>query len=216
MKKVFVSILCCTCILTACTKVQESVNTGTSQSSQTSASQQKSTGTSETKNSGQSASSSSNTNSSTSTTPESSSQIAASSEEQVASSNSESKAIEPQTAMDTAQSTVLSSTTIDIDAISNGDYSSIAGTWANSRGEVLIIENDGKARFSESTEDSILSVQSVKNQVIHADIATGPYSAAMKIIPAGEEDPYYATVENVDRIAIGHSIDMYEHPFYRQ
>ncbi|MCK3882109.1 hypothetical protein HCC13_07020 [Streptococcus suis] len=216
MKKIFVSILCCTCILTACSKVQEKVNTSTSQSSQTSVSQQKSTKTSETKNSGQSTSSSSSSSVSTSTTTESSSQTAASSEEQVASSNSESKATEPQTATDTAQSTVSSSTTIDIDAISNGDYSSIAGTWANSRGEVLIIETDGKARFSESTEDSILSVQSVKNQVIHADIATGPYSAAMKIIPAGEEDPYYATVENVDRIAIGHSIDMYEHPFYRQ
>ncbi|MCK4030541.1 DUF6287 domain-containing protein [Streptococcus iners] len=130
MKKIFVSILCCTCILTACTKVQESVNTGTSQSSQTSASQQKSTGTSETKQSGQSASSSTNTNSSTSTTTESSSQMAASSEEQVASSNSEIKETELQTATDTGQTTVSSRTTIDIDAISNGDYSSVAGTWA--------------------------------------------------------------------------------------
>lgn len=216
MKKIFVSILCCTCILTACSKVQEKVNTSTSQSSQTSASQQKSTKTSETKNSGQSTSSSSSSSVSISTTTESSSQTAASSEEQVASSNSESKATEPQTSVETAQSTVSNVSTIAIDAISNGDYSSIAGTWTNNLGEVLTIENDGKARFSESTEDSILSVQSIKNQVIHADIATGPYSAAMKIIPAGVEDPYYATVENTDRIAIGHSIDMYNHPFYRQ
>ncbi|HFU4460326.1 TPA: DUF6287 domain-containing protein [Streptococcus suis] len=136
--------------------------------------------------------------------------------EETDTNSTDNKEVETQTNVTATQSTAISNSSIAVEAISNGDYSSISGTWVDQNGKTLTIENDGKARFSESTEDSILSVQSVKNQVIHADIATGPYSAAMKIIPAGVEDPYYATVEDKDRIAIGHGIDMYEHPFYRQ
>lgn len=192
MKKLFFSLLCCTCLLTACSKLQESVDT---QSSQTSVSQ---------------------SSSSTSTTSDNVAQTMEASTEETDTNSTDNKEVETQTNVTATQSTAISNSSIAVEAISNGDYSSISGTWVDQNGKTLTIENDGKARFSESTEDSILSVQSVKNQVIHADIATGPYSAAMKIIPAGVEDPYYATVEDKDRIAIGHGIDMYEHPFYRQ
>ncbi|HFU4055507.1 TPA: DUF6287 domain-containing protein [Streptococcus suis] len=179
-------------------------------------SQSSSTATSASNSSSQSVSASSTESSSTSASSGNAEQTTEKSGEQVNSSNSGETGTETQTNVTATPSTAISNSSIAVEAISNGDYSSISGTWVDQNGKTLTIENDGKARFSESTEDSILSVQSVKNQVIHADIATGPYSAAMKIIPAGVEDPYYATVENVDRIAIGHGIDMYDHPFYRQ
>ena len=35
------------------------------------------------------------------------------------------------------------STGMDINAIANGDFSSIAGTWQNSRGETMVFDKNG-------------------------------------------------------------------------
>ncbi len=174
-----------------------------------------STATSASSSSSQSVSASSTESSSTSASSGNAEQTTEKSGEQVNSSNSGETGTETQTNAGT-QSTPAGASSILSDSIANGDFSSIVGTWSNSEGKVLTVEANGVARFADSNEVFTISVHSVKDSVIHADIASGAYSAAMKIIPAGVEDPYYATVEDNDRIATGHGIDMYDHPFYRQ
>lgn len=194
MKKISLSLLCCVCLLTACSAEQGNIGTQSSSSMQPSSS----------------------SSSQAPATSESTAQKVEKSAEQTSANTSEEKGTEPSSSAETKPSASPSSSSIVAEAISSGDYSSIAGTWVNSKGEQLTIEKDGKARFAESTEDSILAVRNVTDQVIHADIATGPYSAAVKIIPAGVEDPYYANVDTRDRIVIGHDVTMYDAPFYRQ
>lgn len=97
----FVSLLCCICLLTACTKAQESTDTVISQSSQTSVSQN---------------------SLSTSTTSDNTVQTVETSEENTYINSSDNKEAETQINEITPQYTATRNSSIAVDAISNGDH----------------------------------------------------------------------------------------------
>lgn len=101
-----------------------------------------------------------------------------------------------------------------------GDFSAIAGTWANDQGMTHTFDASGQAG---------------DHFIYDADLASGDYvggigyvgggGAVFVYVPAGQSiasedlDNYgieYEAVTDYDRIFSGHGIDMYAHPLTRQ
>ncbi|MET3557033.1 hypothetical protein ABID29_000142 [Streptococcus rupicaprae] len=108
--------------------------------------------------------------------------------------------------------TSASNSNLDPQAISQGDFTSLAGTWKNDLGETLVFSPDALL-----TENTTLTYQSLKDNVLYFSInptnaPTG--GAALTMIPAGVKSPGGLTFQQ-DVITSGQSLVAENHPFYR-
>ena len=91
--------------------------------------------------------------------------------------------------------------------LSSGDYSSIAGTWTNSRGEFVTISPDGTVQNGRGYTYHLYSGR-LNNGNFSGTIASDGDSAALWAIPGtGNGD--------LDHLVIGQSEDAENYPFYR-
>lgn len=118
---------------------------------------------------------------------------------------------------DSSQNQTVDSS-IDVNALANQDYSSIAGTWSNDLGETITISADGHATGSDYPKTYDLGTGQVNNGNFFGSIhnpETDYGNAAFIVIPAGVANIHSGEVENSDRILIGQSAEADNHPFYR-
>lgn len=117
-------------------------------------------------------------------------------------------------------------TSFDARSLSGGDYSSIAGTWANSKGQVFTVSADGTLYFGETFDETghhlIEGVGQGSTDRIGGSLgfyANGERAggAHISIVPAGVAN-INGLVDAVDHIEIGHDISSGypENQYYRQ
>ncbi len=100
-----------------------------------------------------------------------------------------------------------SSSSLNGKQLSSGDYSSIAGTWTNSRGEFVTISPDGTVQNGSGYTYHLYSGH-LNNGNFSGTIASDIDSAAFWAIPGtGNGDS--------DHLVIGQSDDAENYPFYR-
>lgn len=112
---------------------------------------------------------------------------------------------------DVTDGKVLRQSLFDFVAILEGDYSSVAGTWQDGYGNIIVIDKEGKL-----TETTRFKMTSVKNGILSGDYSesdTG-YGASAQFIPAGIDASvlvagsytiYDASDVSQDRIWLGDS-----------
>ncbi|MEW4355059.1 DUF6287 domain-containing protein [Streptococcus pneumoniae] len=102
---------------------------------------------------------------------------------------------------------------IDVNALINGDFSSIAGTWQNDKGETLVFSNDGLV-----SEDRQLLTNDVVAGRAHFTIApkvVGEGGASgLLVMPTGVAAPG-GTVYTQDAIVVAQSMSEEAHPYYK-
>ena len=96
--------------------------------------------------------------------------------------------------------------TVDVNALASGDFSTISGTWSNDLGKSITINSNGKAAFAgEKREYGLTSEKIVANTfwgtIYPKDAQVG--GAAFIVVPAGVADPVTGQVSNTDRILSG-------------
>ncbi|WP_455439966.1 DUF6287 domain-containing protein [Streptococcus salivarius] len=107
----------------------------------------------------------------------------------------------------TGEETQSSSSSFNGKQLSSGDYSSIAGTWTNSRGEFVTISPDGTVQNGSGYTYHLYSGH-LNNGNFSGTIASDIDSAAFWAIPGtGNGDS--------DHLVIGQSDDAENYPFYR-
>lgn len=142
-----------------------------------------------------------------------------------------SEAISEDTEAETATSETASSTattsTFNLDAIAAGDFSSIAGTWANAKGQIVVIEGD-KLIFETEGESDPNQYHLIESQSLNEEgrvgASIGFYNngerqggAHLSIVPAGVPN-ILGEVSDQDHLEMGHmptTADSGEH-FFRQ
>lgn len=121
-----------------------------------------------------------------------------------------------------AGTTQQSSVSMNVTAIAQGDFSTIAGTWVDDEGRVLTIEADGLARFAGRTRPAYITDPRLEPEgyVVAAHVrGTSIENSSSEVfiaVPAGTPDHYFARVEDKDRLIIGLGEEANYHPFYRQ
>mgnify|MGYP000930448517 CR=1 FL=1 len=209
--------LCSAFLLAACSsKPSEKVNSSsTSQTSQTS--KTSSSGESSTKPSAKQSSASSSATASS--TPQTSS-------EQSVSSQAE-KPVENKTSADsntpTTPATPVAPTTsgMDVNALANGDFSSIAGTWQDDLGNQLVFDANGLLshtyRGNESSDYTLVDGQIFESKytAILANKA-GHHIASFTAIPKGARLYDTGNENPKERILVGQDFTYAsQHPYYR-
>ena len=212
--------LCSVFLLAACsskpsTKVNSSSTSQTSQTSQTS--KTSSSGESSTKPSAKQSSASSSVTSSS--TPQTSS-------DQSVSSQAE-KPVDNKTPADSntpttpANPVVPVASGIDVNALANGDFSSIAGTWQDDLGNQLAFDANGLLshtyRGNESS-DYILTNSQVYEGKFGAFLThkSGNEVASFTAIPKGAPLPDTGNENPKERILVGQDLTYAsQHPYYR-
>ena len=212
--------LCSVFLLAACsskpsTKVNSSSTSQTSQTSQTS--KTSSSGESSTKPSAKQSSASSSATASS--TPQTSS-------EQSVSSQAE-KPVENKTSADSNTPTTPANPVapvasgIDVNALANGDFSSIAGTWQDDLGNQLAFDANGLLshtyRGNESS-DYILTNSQVYEGKFGAFLThkSGNEVASFTAIPKGAPLPDTGNENPKERILVGQDLTYAsQHPYYR-
>lgn len=122
------------------------------------------------------------------------------------------------TVTQTEASSSQSTSTINIKALANNDFSSIAGSWSNDLGETITISNDGQVTSS-IRDGSLklgkgsLSDNTFVTSIYNPDSEVG--GAAFMVIPGGIPNPHFGDVTPADRILIGQDINADAHPFTR-
>lgn len=117
-------------------------------------------------------------------------------------------------------------TSLDINGLAAGDYSSIAGTWANGKGQVFTVTAEGILYFSEaSDENSHHKIETASlDEGGRVGGSLGFYNngerqggAGISIVPAGVENNL-GEVADVDHIEIGQSANAAnpDEQFFRQ
>ena len=96
--------------------------------------------------------------------------------------------------------------TVDVNALASGDFSTISGTWSNDLGKSITINSNGQAAFAgEKREYGLTSEKIVANTfwgtIYPKDAQVG--GAAFIVVPAGVADPVTGQVSNTDRILSG-------------
>ncbi len=76
-----------------------------------------------------------------------------------------------------------SAPTIDMQGLLAGDFSTIAGTWANAKGTVLVIDSSGKITNEEDSDLKISEIDS--NGIARGGRRFGMHGAGLQVIPAG-------------------------------
>lgn len=130
----------------------------------------------------------------------------------------------PETGSQEETSNLASS--FDLNALAAGDYSSIAGTWANAEGQVFTVTADGVLYFGEAFDENAHHKIEEAGLNSHGRVggSLGYYhngeragGAHISIVPAGVAN-ILDEVGDVDHIEIGHDVSSGypEQQFFRQ
>ncbi|MBJ8325305.1 DUF6287 domain-containing protein [Streptococcus pacificus] len=116
--------------------------------------------------------------------------------------------------------------TINLEAISNGDFSSIAGTWENYSGQGIIFDNkgvvaiiyynnDGKKIVNDTYD---IQISRIENNILKAGIYSRESligGASLAIVPTGIKTPGEKVIYEKDVILIGQSTKADYEPYYK-
>ena len=109
----------------------------------------------------------------------------------------------------------ISSTEIDLDieAIENGDISTLVGTWRNVRGNELIINSDGTTGYGNRIK--VIKDSSKKSSVPYVSLQSGHTSAAIGLFKKGFKNPMGDQSDSSrPRLIITQSAGNYDEDFY--
>lgn len=114
---------------------------------------------------------------------------------------------------ETPSSNEIQESTINLQGILEGDYSSLVGTWVNDKGEALRIEADGSSdRFDASIFNGL---EEKEGTLVSDHYKIGGASSALTIVPAGQKLPFHDQVATADSLVIGTSSEAAQHAFKR-
>lgn len=110
--------------------------------------------------------------------------------------------------------TDIQSTTMNIDAISEGDFSSIAGTWQRSTGQKITFDNNGTLNEGQHVALDISNIKT--NGFLESSMAPNnpaPGSQGLTFIPAGVKfHPYATFMKHMDETEAQEKIDSFIDP----
>lgn len=140
-------------------------------------------------------------------------------------SDTETETTTDQTATSSTETTTTSETPqqaslLDLTALSNGDFSSLVGTWSNAQGQFTVdAQGNVTAQFAGvTTEGYSIKVSSLENNILFAGLVhqDGHSLGSFHIIPAGVPTPSLGIVYQEDSISSGQSVNAEETPFFKQ
>ncbi|MCD4907126.1 DUF6287 domain-containing protein [Enterococcus faecalis] len=88
---------------------------------------------------------------------------------------------------ETSQVETSNNQDLNIEAINNGDISTLAGTWKNGNGDVLIINSDGTTNKGYTIHTLVDSDK--KSKIPYAELSDGATGAALGLYKIGFENP---------------------------
>ena len=112
-------------------------------------------------------------------------------------------------------------TSIDVNALAAGDFSTVAGTWQNDLGDVIVLNNQGVVSHTlngkESSDYTLLKGQvSDGSYVSTLAYTAGSSSATFLVIPEGAVLPDIGNENPKAQIRVGQdAITASQHPYYR-
>ena len=110
---------------------------------------------------------------------------------------------------------------IDVNALAAGDFSTVAGTWQNDLGDVIVLNNQGVVSHTlngkESSDYTLLKGQvSDGSYVSTLAYTAGSSSATFLVIPEGAVLPDIGNENPKAQIRVGQdAITASQHPYYR-
>lgn len=111
------------------------------------------------------------------------------------------------------QYTSLSEVDLDIEAIENGDISTLVGIWRNGRGKELIINSDGTT--GDGNRIKVIKDSSKKSSVPYVSLQSGHTSAAIGLFKIGFKNPMGDQSDSSrPRLIITQSAGNYDEDFY--
>lgn len=201
--KITVTLLCSVLLLGACSKKEKSSQVSTSHSKVTQVSKSSIKKKKVTKNS---------------SSTELSSSISAPNNQDSSNDSPVAESGEVGTQENSQSTTPTTASSISVENIANGDFSTIAGTWSNDLGESVTVDSNGQANVSGDSDPYSVVSGTIEGNVFFGGIFNPIYEvggAAFIVIPAGTANPYSGEVVTVDTIVIGQSGDANQHPYYR-
>ena len=112
-------------------------------------------------------------------------------------------------------------TSIDVNALAAGDFSTVAGTWQNDLGDAIVLNNQGVVSHTlngkESSDYTLLKGQvSDGSYVSTLAYTAGSSSATFLVIPEGAVLPDIGNENPKAQIRVGQdAITASQHPYYR-
>ena len=107
----------------------------------------------------------------------------------------------------------ISEVDLDIEAIENGDISTLVGTWRNGRGKELIINSDGTT--GDGNRIKVIKDSSKKSSVPYVSLQSGNTSAAIGLFKIGFKNPMGDQSDSSrPRLIITQSAVNYDEDFY--
>lgn len=111
------------------------------------------------------------------------------------------------------QKNSISEADLDIEAIENGDISTLVGTWRNGRGKELIINPDGTT--GNGNRIKVIEDSSKKSSVPYVSLQSGPTSAAIGLFKIGFKNPMGDQSDiSLPRLIVSQSAGNYDKDFY--
>ena len=111
------------------------------------------------------------------------------------------------------QKTSISEVDLDIEAIENGNISTLVGTWRNGRGDELIINSDGTT--GDGNRIKVIKDSSKKSSVPYVSLQSGHTSAAIGLFKIGFKNPMGDQSDSSrPRLIITQSAGNYDEDFY--
>lgn len=111
------------------------------------------------------------------------------------------------------QKNSISEADLDIEAIENGDISTLVGTWRNGRGKELIINPDGTT--GNGNRIKVIEDSSKKSSVPYVSLQSGPTSAAIGLFKIGFKNPMGdQSYISRPRLIVSQSAGNYDKDFY--
>ena len=111
------------------------------------------------------------------------------------------------------QHNTISEVDLDIEAIENGDISTLVGTWRNGRGKELIINSDGTT--ADGNRIKVIKDSSKKSSVPYVSLQSDHTSAAIGLFKIGFKNPMGDQSDSSrPRLIITQSVGNYDEDFY--
>ena len=111
------------------------------------------------------------------------------------------------------QHNTISEVDLDIEAIENGDISTLVGTWRNGRGKELIINSDGTT--ADENRIKVIKDSSKKSSVPYVSLQSDHTSAAIGLFKIGFKNPMGDQSDSSrPRLIITQSVGNYDEDFY--
>ena len=111
------------------------------------------------------------------------------------------------------QKNTISEVDLDIEAIENGDISTLVGKWRNGRGKELIINSDGTT--GDGNRIKVIKDSSKKSSVPYVSLQSGHTSAAIGLFKIGFKNPMGDQSDSSrPRLIITQSAGNYDEDFY--